>query len=60
MPANPIAPNTNASVDRLTLGIDSPRGTIPSTGFNGGTYVTCFDAETSNVATICAFCFNTE
>jgi len=30
MPTNPTTPNTNASVDRLALGVDSPRGVEPS------------------------------
>ena len=56
MPTNPTTPKCNASVDRLTLGIDTPRGTIPSTGFNGGTYVACFDVETSTTFSFMCSC----
>ena len=56
MPTNPTAPNTIASVDRLALGVGSPRGTIPSSGFNGGTYVACFEAETSTTFSFMCSC----
>lgn len=49
MPTNPTSPNTNASVDRLALGIDSPRGAepaLPSTGYACGGCA-CFEAEAS-------------
>lgn len=48
MPTNPVSPNTHAAIDRLTLGIDAPRGSAPSTAGVFGPY-TCFDAEASGV-----------
>ena len=57
MPTNPTAPNTSASVDRLCLVHESVRGAQPSTTH---LYASPFEAETSNVATFCAFCFTTE
>lgn len=46
MPTNPTTPNTNASVDRLALGVDSPRGAGPSVPLPGCA-CNCFEAETS-------------
>ena len=46
MPTQPTAPDTNAAVDRLTLGVDSPRGTEPATTCPpSGCW--CSDAEAS-------------
>ena len=56
MPTNPTAPNTNASVDRLALGVDSPRGTEPSFPVP---MCPCFEAEASNI-TYGGTCFDTE
>ena len=58
MPTNPTSPNTNASVDRLTLGVDSPRGAeaanVPWPPY-------CFEAEVSAWAGICCCsCFEVE
>lgn len=44
MPTTPASPASNASVDRLTLGIESPRGAEPSTG-NCYYQCNCFEAE---------------
>jgi len=46
MPTNPTTPNTNASVDRLALGVDSPRGAEPSFPLPGCA-CNCFEAEAS-------------
>ena len=70
MPTNPAAPNTNASVDRLALGVDSPRGTEPSfpvpmcpcfeaeaSGlYTTGSPVSCFEAEASGIPGGCYAC----
>lgn len=47
MPTNPTTPNSSASVDRLSLGVDSPRGTEPLVMCNGGLVCMCFEAEAS-------------
>ena len=63
MPTNPTAPNTNASVDRLTLGIASPRGNTASTdAYFGSTSCNCFEAGASAVIFGCygAACFEAE
>ena len=55
MPTNPTSPNTNASVDRLALGVDSPRGAepaLPSTGYACGGCA-CFEAEASGGIASC-------
>ncbi len=46
MPTNPVSPNTESAVDRLTLDVDSPRASgaepsfpVPACGCN------CFEAE---------------
>lgn len=55
MPTNPTTPNTNASVDRLALGVDSLRGTEPSAvGPHGPCLCYCFEAETSVILPLCA------
>lgn len=47
MPTNPTQPNNNAAIDRLALGVDSPRGTQPSaaTGAPPCNAYVCFDAN---------------
>lgn len=62
MPTNPVSPNTEAAIDRLTLGVDSPRGGQPH--FMGGCMVpcACFEAEPNGVSVctpVCA-CFEAE
>ena len=49
MPTNPTTPNPNAAVDRLTLGVDSPRsdsarGTEPSSSICS-TPCGCFESD---------------
>lgn len=56
MPTNPVSPNTEAAIDRLTLGIESPRGTQPSM-IPGGCM--CFEAEASWIGN-CSMCFEAE
>ncbi len=56
MPTNPTQPNTNASVDRLTLGINAARGTEPA---NLPFPPFCFDVEASNI-TYGGTCFEAE
>ena len=46
MPTNPAKPNSAAAVDRLVLGIDSPRGANPA--WNDGPPPFCFEAEASS------------
>lgn len=59
MPTNPTQPNTNSSVDRLALGVDSPRGSEPSFPIPAGPM--CFEAEQSGVFNSAyATCFETE
>ena len=59
MPTNPTAPNSNAAIDRLALGVDSPRGTQPS--FVPGAMCPCFEAEASFFsATVICSCFDVE
>lgn len=48
MPTNPTAPNSNAAVDRLTLGVDSPRGPEPAAPLYPCCF-NCFEAETSGI-----------
>lgn len=43
MPTHPTAPNSTAAVDRLTLDVDSPRGTEPSSVCMNPCI--CFEAE---------------
>lgn len=57
MPTKPSTPTTNASVDRLTLAIDSPRGTQPSAGGPQG-FMACFCLDASASAVIFG-CFGT-
>ena len=73
MPTNPLAPHANASVDRLTLGVDSPRGANPAMPTSmcsclcldveaaGALPCTpfcgCFEAEASAAAGVCGRCF---
>lgn len=58
MPTNPNQPNSNAAIDRLALGVDSPRGTEPSFPFPSCA-CNCFDAEASSLGMMC-ICFETE
>jgi len=57
MPTNPASPNSSAAVDRLALGIDSPRGTEPAT--HSGVWLVghgqCFEAEASGLS-LCLSC----
>ena len=46
MPTNPASPNGSAAVDRLSLGVDSPRGTEPSFSY-APCPSACFEAESS-------------
>lgn len=55
MPTNPTQPNANAAIDRLTLGVDSPRGVEPSFGA-ACNYANCFEAEPSIFMCICCGC----
>jgi len=47
MPTNPASPNSSAAVDRLTLGIDSPRGAGASHGVVALPFA-CFETEASS------------
>ena len=51
MPTNPSSPNTNATVDRLSLSIDPARGSdaVTSGPFPCGSLCGCFDAEASSL-----------
>ena len=50
MPTNPASPNSSAAVDRLTLGVESPRGTAQTAGLCVcQTGITCFEAEASGL-----------
>lgn len=50
MPTNPTAPPSHAAVDRLALGVDSPRGSQPSSLLcDIGCYSVCFDAGASSL-----------
>jgi len=57
MPTNPATPNAGPSVDRLALGIESPRGTEASNELTRCTICSCFETETSSVWICCGFCF---
>jgi len=46
MPTNPTQPNSNAAINRLSLGVDSPRGVEPSFPFPSCA-CNCFEAEAS-------------
>lgn len=59
MPTNPTAPNSNAAIDRLTLGVDSPRGTEPSTPLSS-CFCACFEAEASGPFHWASGCFEGE
>ena len=60
MPTNPVNPHNSAAVGRLTLGVDSPRGTEPSMIVI--TTCNCFEAEASAVIFGCygTACFEAE
>jgi len=47
MPTNPVSPNTEAAVDRLTLSVDAPRGGGPAAPC--GCLCACVEAEASSV-----------
>ena len=51
MPTNPASPNSSAAVDRLTLSVESPRGTEPSKACVCAPC--CFEAETSSYNLVC-------
>ena len=59
MPTNPVNPTSNAAVDRLTLGVESPRGNAASTNthYFGSTPCNCFEVEASAAAGVCGRCF---
>ena len=59
MPANPTQPNTNSSIDRLALGIDSPRGSETSNELSRCTICACFDVEAAGLP-VPPFCFEAE
>lgn len=54
MPTNPTTPYTNASIDRLTLGIDSLRGTEPAFPL---ACAACFEAEPAVGISLCMCAF---
>ena len=56
MPTNPQSPNSSAAIDRLNLGVDSPRGVEPANPC--GCLCACFDAEASSVSQHIYFCFS--
>ena len=61
MPTNPVSPNTEAAIDRLALGIDSPRGSEPSHSTQCPVvWPACFEAEASTPAgtqlSTCSWC----
>lgn len=60
MPTNPQSPGSNAAIDRLTLGVASPRGAEPASPY--GPTCICFDAEASAVIFGCygSSCFEAE
>lgn len=63
MPTNPTTPTTSASVDRLTLGSEVVRGTVPGQAscLACACLPNCFDAEASvNVMAMNCMCFDTE
>lgn len=45
MPSNPVQPASPGAVDRLSLGVESPRGPAPAVF--GCTIPFCFETETS-------------
>ena len=50
MPTSPTQPNGSAAIERLTLGVDSPRGSQPSSLLcDIGCYSFCFDAGASSL-----------
>ena len=60
MPTTPASPDSSAAVDRLALGIDSPRGAEASHGVVALPFA-CFEAEVSSFACICCCgCFEVE
>jgi len=62
MPTTPASPASSASVDRLSLGIDSPRGTEPSFPMVLCA-CNCFEAEASVIVPPCSsacMCFEAE
>lgn len=59
MPTNPTTPNANAAIDRLALGVDTPRGEVlPAWGGTGQSCI-CFEAEPANLP-FPPFCFEAE
>jgi len=58
MPTNPATPNAGPSVDRLALGIDSPRGSEPShiTGTGPVVWPQCFEAVPAGMCPWFAYC----
>lgn len=58
MPANPQSPNSSAAIDRLNLGVDSPRGVEPAGNVWGPCI--CSDVNPSSVSQHIYFCFEAE
>jgi len=56
MPTNPVSPITEAAVDRLTLGVDSPRASGTEPSFPVPVGWACFEAEVSGSS--CAWCWS--
>lgn len=51
MPTNPTTPGSSPAVDRLTLGVESPRGTPEaSMAFPCLPQCSCFEAEASGIS----------
>ena len=58
MPTNPVNPTSSAAVDRLTLGVESPRGNAASTNthYFGSTPCNCFEADASGISMCACSC----
>lgn len=52
MPSNPINPQPSSAIDRLSLGMDTPRGT-QSAGMCVGYACQCFESEPSGILLPC-------
>lgn len=57
MPTNLSTPTTNASVDRLALAVDSPRGAEAAQNMCAGCSCVCFEAEASSQTPTGVGCF---
>jgi len=51
MPTNPVSPHIDSAIDRLALGVDSPRGADVS-NFNACMQagIICFEAESAAIS----------